>query len=125
MKQSLFKLLHRFGLHHALRYHKSGNKFVTILCLHRISNEFSLAFPSISINDFKLLLEYLSKHYEVVQLKGLPKIKSSKPALVLSFDDGFLDFYENALPLLQQFNLPCNLNVVINCLDNNFQIWTQ
>jgi peptidoglycan/xylan/chitin deacetylase (PgdA/CDA1 family) len=38
-------------------------------------------------------------------------------SLVLSFDDGYDDFYNNAFPLLKKYNLPATLYVIINSLD--------
>lgn len=125
MKNLLIRLLYKSGATFFLRNHKQRNKLITILCLHRVSDEESLTFPPFKIKDFERLLRYISKHYQVVTIGALSKINDTKPALILSFDDGFLDFYDNALPLLKKYGFPCNLNVVTQCLDNNFQIWTQ
>lgn len=125
MKSALIKFLSRAGAPYILRSHKHRNKLITILCLHRVSDEESITFPPFKIKDFELLLKYIDKHYQVVTIETLSTVKNSKPAIILSFDDGFLDFFENALPLLKKYGMPCNLNVVTNCLNNNFQIWTQ
>lgn len=125
MKSVLIKFLCRAGAPYILRLHKHRNKLITILCLHRVSDEESLTFPPFKVKDFERLLQYIDKHYQVVTIETLSIVKSRKPALILSFDDGFLDFFENTLPLLKKYGMPCNLNVVTNCLDNNFQIWTQ
>jgi len=125
MKSVLIKFLCRAGAPYILRLHKHRNKLITILCLHRVSDEESITFPPFKVKDFEQLLKYIDKYYQVVTIETLSTVKGSKPALILSFDDGFLDFFENALPLLKKYGMPCNLNVVTNCLDNNFQIWTQ
>lgn len=125
MKNLLIRLLYKRGATFFLRNHKQKNKLITILCLHRVSDEESITFPPFKVKDFERLLQYVDKHYQVVTISSLSKIKDSKPAIIFSFDDGFLDVYENALPLLKKYGFPCNLNVVTQCLDNNFQIWTQ
>ncbi len=125
MKNLFFTFLYNTGAPYILRTCKKRKRLVTILCLHRVSDEESLTFPPFKIKDFERLLQYLEKHYHVVTIEMLSKTDGGKPALILSFDDGFLDFYENALPLLKKYGLPCNLNVVTQCLDTNFQIWTQ
>ena len=125
MKSVLIKFLCRAGAPYILHLHKHRNKLITILCLHRVSDEESITFPPFKIKDFERLLQYIDKHYHVVTIETLSTAKGSKPLLILSFDDGFLDFFENALPFLKKYGMPCNLNVVTNCLDNNFQIWTQ
>lgn len=125
MKNRLLKFLYNTGVTFIFRSYKQRNNLVTILCLHRVSDEESITFPPFKIKDFEKLLKYIDKHYQVVTIEMLSTVKGSKPALIMSFDDGFLDFFENALPLLKKYGMPCNLNVVANCLDNNFQIWTQ
>lgn len=125
MKSLLIRLLYKSGATFFLRNHKQKNKLITILCLHRVSDEESITFPPFKVKDFERLLRYISKHYQVVTIGAVSKINDTKPALILSFDDGFLDFYENTLPLLKKYGFSCNLNVVTQCLDNNFQIWTQ
>jgi len=125
MKNLLLKFLYNTGATFILRSYKRINQLATILCLHRVSDEESLTFPPFKVKDFERLLQYIDNHYQVITIDTLSTVKSNKPALILSFDDGFLDFFENALPLLKKYGMPCNLNVVTNCLDNNFQIWTQ
>ncbi len=125
MKNILIKFLYEAGVPSILRSHKQRNKLATVLCLHRVSDEESLTFPPFKVKDFERLLQYLDKHYQVVTFETLSKINGKKPGLILSFDDGFLDVFENVLPLLKKYGFPCNLNVVTRCLDNNFQIWTQ
>ena len=126
MKQTLLKILFHSGITGRLRSYKYQNKLVTILCLHRVSNQDSATFFPFKVKDFEVLLQYLNSHYQVVTIATLHRLHTtSRPAIILSFDDGFLDFYQNALPLLKKYGMPCNLNVVTRCLDNNFQIWTQ
>lgn len=125
MKQQLFNILYRLGVQHILRQYKIRNRLVTILCLHRISDDNCLSFPNITPDDFRKLLQYISRHYELTTIGAIPTAGNKKPLLVLSFDDGYLDFCDNALPLLKEFGFPCNLNVVTRCLDGGYQIWTQ
>jgi peptidoglycan/xylan/chitin deacetylase (PgdA/CDA1 family) len=125
MSNKIYRLLHSLGIHHAFRYYKHKKGLATVLCLHRISNEDSVTFPPLKPENFEKLLRYISRHYFVTTIGELPYINSSKPAIVLSFDDGFKDLYENGLPLLKVYNMPCNVNVVTKCLDGGFEIWTQ
>ena len=50
---------------------------------------------------------------------------TKKPKLIFSFDDGYYDFIEYALPVLTKYGLRCNHNVVNSCLNDNHVIWTQ
>ena len=102
---------------------------ITILNLHRISPERDFFFNPMTPSHFETLLKYVSKHYTVVTISGLNELKVSdrtidKPYLVISFDDGYYDFFEYALPLLVKYKLPCNHNIVNSCADKNEIIWT-
>jgi len=119
----MLQFLYGIGFHHGLRFYKYGQ--VTILCLHRISEETDYFFEPIRPELFRKLLIYASKHYTVTTFAALDSIKSRKPLLILSFDDGYFDFVENAMPLLQEFRLPANHNLINACLNGQFVIWTQ
>ncbi len=124
MKNVIFHCLHAVGVGTWLRSQK--HQQVTVLSLHRVSSDFDPVWNPMKPATFEKLLQYISIHYEVVrfsQLNDMPK--TGKPRLVLSFDDGYLDFMEFAFPLLQRYGLPCNHNFVTDCLDHRTSIWTQ
>ena len=125
MRDNVFKLLYALGVPSFLRLGKS--KQITILSLHRISPERDLFFDPIDPIVFKQLLGYIKKHYEVISFNELPfrQNKSKKPLLILSFDDGYYDFYEYALPILRGYDLVSNHNIVNTCASFNTVIWTQ
>jgi len=62
-----------------------------------------------------------------VSLENIEKleINESKPLVALSFDDGYYDFYENALPILKEYNLPATHNICPHLIDKNEVPWTQ
>jgi peptidoglycan/xylan/chitin deacetylase (PgdA/CDA1 family) len=70
---------------------------------------------SLSPDTFARQLEYLSKHgYRIVPLSSLVKlVKEGKVVppewVVLTFDDGFADFYKYAYPLIVKQSLPVTL----------------
>ncbi len=97
---------------------------VKILCLHKITNEKSPSWPGISTNTFEKLLKHITRRYNVCLPKDVIAI-SDRPQIILSFDDGFEDFYLNAYPLLKKYDIPAVLNIVVDCLNTNFEIWTQ
>lgn len=108
------------------RQHKLKNKEITILCLHRVSDESSLCWPPLPTKTFERLCQYWSKNYNVTDFRSLADNNANKkPTLILSFDDGYRDFYENAWPLLQQYGLKANMNVVTASASGGTPIWTQ
>lgn len=113
-----------------IRFHKwlyqyvKFSKATTVLCFHRVNDFEDPAWPALKTENYKALLNYVVKHYSVIDLSEI-KTKTRKPELVISFDDGYYDFMENALPVLQKMKLPGNMNIVTNCAETGELIWTQ
>jgi len=97
---------------------------ITVLSLHRISEDRDHFYNPIKPDSFNSLLEYCCKHYEVTNFANI-NLKTKKPKLILSFDDGYNDFISTAVPILKKMGVPSNHNVVNACLNNNSIIWTQ
>jgi peptidoglycan/xylan/chitin deacetylase (PgdA/CDA1 family) len=88
---------------------------VTIVMYHYVRDLAKSRFPAIhglSLDGFRGQLDYLSRHYEVVSMEavldalenggqGLPP-----RAVLLTFDDGYVDHYANVFPLLDERRLP-------------------
>jgi peptidoglycan/xylan/chitin deacetylase (PgdA/CDA1 family) len=109
-----------------MRREKQRKKLVTILCLHRVSDEPSLCWPPLTLYVFERLCRYWAKHYQVTNFSALrDSISQDKPALILSFDDGYLDFYTHAWPLLEKYGLKANMNLVTSSVSFGSPIWTQ
>lgn len=102
---------------------------LTVLSLHRISPDFDFFWNPMKPHTFEQLLQYLQKNYQVISFSDLPEVQKKqhhvKPYVILSFDDGYYDFYEYALPLLIKYKMPANHNIVNECASNNMIIWTQ
>ncbi len=123
----VFNFLNDIGVSNLLRNRKKNK--LTVLSLHRVSTESDYFWDPIKPQTFELLLRYLQKYYNIICFADIESINkpssSDKPYLILSFDDGYYDFYEFALPLLVKYNIPCNHNIVNECAENNMIIWTQ
>jgi peptidoglycan/xylan/chitin deacetylase (PgdA/CDA1 family) len=104
---------------------KKRKNYATVLSLHRVSDEYDFFWPPVKTGTFRKLLEYCARKYQVIHLSELAMPSGGKPRLVLSFDDGYSDFIENALPELMRVGIPSNHNVVIECVEKNSAIWTQ
>ncbi len=99
-----------------------------MLSIHCISDERNSFWNPIKPASFDKLLAYVKQHYTVICFKDLDElkgVKTAKPLLILSFDDGYYDFYEFALPLLKKHSLTCNHNIVNDCANAGTTIWTQ
>lgn len=101
----------------------SGTEFL-VLCYHDIPEEVNLDNYGVDRASFIQQIEYLRTHgYNFISLKDV--IMSNKgektlpeKAVLLTFDDGYLSFYEFVSPLLELYGYPCVLAIVTDWIDN-------
>lgn len=103
-----------------------ASKIITILSFHRVSDEYSPAYPPIPTKVFDKICRYISKKYEVIHPDQLfEQKKSKKPKLLITFDDAYMDFKECAYPILKKYNLPVVQHVITQCAETGESFWTQ
>lgn len=96
-----------------------------IFMYHRVSDDEGLISDgAICRSTFKAQLDLIMEKYEVVPLADLVSNQgSSRPRVALTFDDGYLDFYEIVFPILRRFKLPVTLFVCTRFADGDFWMW--
>ncbi len=124
MRNVVINILEFIQFHKWLYQYVKYSGAITVLNLHRVNNDENIAWSALRTEEFKKLIEYITTHYSVVGLNNITD-KTKKPKIILSFDDGYYDFMENALPLLQKMRLASNMNIVTDCLERGELIWTQ
>ncbi len=91
-----------------------------IFCFHRVLPTYNESenFPGndyvISVKSFELLLALLSDQFTCVDLDTFllsDKKRGVKPLCHITFDDGYLDNLEIAMPLLRKYDLPATIYV--------------
>ncbi len=99
-----------------------GESRVLILGYHRIVADIKEAereaiFGLVtSVETFRRHLEIIREHYQVLTLDEAVKVlrgerSVARPAAVITFDDGYRDVYDHALPVLQNMGLPATVFV--------------
>jgi len=126
MRSGVFpKILYKVGTHKVM-HRVFKPQTLTILSLHRISNEKNYFWQPLSPEVFEAICRYVQKNYCVIRFDQIEACRNEKrPLLILSFDDGYYDFIEYAMAILNKYNLPANHNLVFNCVSDNTTIWTQ
>lgn len=98
-----------------------------ILLFHRVNPYRDKMWDPMDIELFENTLKYVQRKFHTIPLNELlfdTPAQSSKPLAAITFDDGYHDFSDYSMPLLQKFNLPATLFVVTNCIENNTPTWT-
>ncbi len=96
-------------------YNRLMNKSIKILAYHRVMDIDEMTYNydeeliSASCSDFDWQMDYLNKNYNPISMQGVINCvigneKFPKKPIVVTFDDGFIDNYENAFPILKKHN---------------------
>ncbi|MBW8042191.1 MAG: polysaccharide deacetylase family protein [Planctomycetes bacterium] len=88
----------------------------------------SLAGMCVSVAQFQKHMEYLLKRYNTISLFDFIEWLSGKKKLpknpcIITFDDGFLDVYENAVPILRRLGLTATFFVIGRTLETGNSMW--
>jgi peptidoglycan/xylan/chitin deacetylase (PgdA/CDA1 family) len=94
--------------------HTHPDRRFVILCYHSIHPR--KRYASATPEEFRAHLEWLAKNAEVVPLSQIcGTFRSSQevriPRVAITFDDGYDDNYEWALPILKEFGMPATVFV--------------
>ena len=81
-----------------------------ILLYHQVSHS-TPKVTSVSPDTFREHMQYLAEHHQVLPLKEVIETLQNKQPLpdkvvVITFDDGYKNIYDNAHPILKEFSFP-------------------
>jgi peptidoglycan/xylan/chitin deacetylase (PgdA/CDA1 family) len=96
---------------------------LVVLNLHQVSPHTNHFWPPLHPRVFEDLLKFLNRHFRLALFRDLPHIESDRPVAVLSFDDGYYNFVEYAMPLLEKHRAPANMNVIPACVESGRPVW--
>jgi len=94
-----------------------GNKVITVLNLHRVSPNNGSTYNALAPALFDELINYLKKEFHICVFANFEHIETTKPKLILSFDDGYKDFIDYAVPVLDKHKVRVNQNVIPYCIE--------
>jgi peptidoglycan/xylan/chitin deacetylase (PgdA/CDA1 family) len=83
----------------------------------------------ISANEFEKIIRYLKNNFNIIPLKEIfeahrNKTKTAKKTIALTFDDGYKNNFDIALPILRKYNLPATFFIISKGLEQvNFYVW--
>ncbi len=101
-----------------------------ILFYHRFSSgengEYIL--PRLDIREFERQIIHLRKYYRVISMDELAEVAReqkhfSRPSIAITLDDGYLDNYQLAFPILHRNKVPGTIYLTVGCMDGPGNIW--
>jgi len=132
LKQCAISAANQLGPHRFAGFARDPQLWV--LMYHRILPKddirFRLEEPGMIVTPetFAMHLRQLKLHFDVMDLSEWLALRASGQALprracAITFDDGWYDNYEFALPIIQQEKTPATLFAVVEKIATNFQFW--
>jgi peptidoglycan/xylan/chitin deacetylase (PgdA/CDA1 family) len=101
-----------------------------ILCYHGVvpTPDFSINGRHLSVTQLEQHFAYLKKNFDVIPVQNLFEQKkcsyTGKPKVAITFDDGFKNNWQYALPLLEKYEIPASFYITTSCLkDRSFLTW--
>ncbi len=107
---------------------KRFTKRAIVLMYHRISepdiDPWELA---VSPSNFEQQLQLLKRNFKLCSIPdivtNLQKARIRENCVALTFDDGYLDNFVNAMPLLEKYNIPATFFIPTGKLDEQKKFW--
>ncbi len=126
-RKLFFKVLYSIGVPAYLRWRMCHKQKVSVLLFHRITSQHDQLWPAMHLNNFEKLIAQLAKTCQIISFSELEVLKNypTKPLIILSFDDGYEDFYFDVMPLLVKYGLKSNHNICPGLIDTKMLPWTQ
>lgn len=98
---------------------------VRVMLYHRV-NKYGDWF-GIDTDVFERQVEYLSRNFNLISLQDFLKILNKeiivKKPLLLTFDDGYLDNYTDAYPILKKYSAPAVIFLTTDFIDKKIWLW--
>lgn len=129
-RKSFFALSRLTGMHHFAPASLSG--VGGILMLHRVSTQ---PRSPLGVNDHLSVTPYFLEKtiialkrdgYEFIAMDNVPQAigtERAKRFIAVTFDDGYLDNYQNAYPILRKHNIPYTVYIAPGLINGDVHLW--
>ncbi len=102
------------------------NKNIAILLYHRvIDSNYNFWKLNVSPSTFEKHMKYLKETYHILKLEDdwTTIVKPDEKYVIITFDDGYVDNYKFALPILEKYKIPATIFVSTDYIDTNYMYW--
>jgi glycosyltransferase involved in cell wall biosynthesis/peptidoglycan/xylan/chitin deacetylase (PgdA/CDA1 family) len=128
-KQLASAVLYYCGILHLMYQLLPKSSGVKILAYHRVTDSpFVLPGMRIRVANFEKQMRYLSeKHTPLALERALEMIERREPlpanSVVITFDDGYRDNFQNAFPILMKYRIPATVFLSVKAIDEGAMLW--
>lgn len=125
-KNLIFPLITQLRLEKLLSFFTKNENL--ILCFHGVSTVKSdFNNRHMAVSQFESLIVYLKQNFEIVSNQEIFSNNiSSKKRISITFDDGYLNNYTIALPILKKHNIPATFFITTESLEiDNYCLWPE
>lgn len=99
------------------------NGRVCVIFYHRVNELlFDQHHLCVSPANFEQHMRCLKKNYNILRFEEDWR-DTDRDSVVVTFDDGYLDNYENAVPILNELEIPATVFVSSSCLKGDREFW--
>ena len=120
----------RLGINSIARWIGSWRGLL-VLTYHRIGDprdcELDRGVFSTDVGTFATQMDFLQRHFEVVSIEDVidrsPDYWSKRQSVLITFDDGYIDNYTHAFPILRDRGIPALFFVTSGFVDNRPLAW--
>lgn len=87
----------------------TNSQHISVLLYHRVNDDMRDSL-TVGIEQFDKQMEMIKERYTTVSIEdvisGNVNLSAPRPIVAITFDDGYLDNYENAVPILLKHRIP-------------------
>ncbi len=131
LKRAIYWILNLVGINACFR-HRNINR-VRIFSLHGVGNYdgvhgWTPLRPQLDVKDLRRALRILSMRYQFISIdEAVAILAGDKPPMehvaVLTFDDGYLNNFTQALPVLQELGIPGTFYIATGVVESREPFW--
>ncbi len=113
----------------ALFRYVNRNKLLVVMYHGITLNTYNpLVWTHLPVCKFKKQLHFLKEHYSIVSLEQVEKALDGNTVLppnaaMITFDDGYMNNYEVAFPVLQEMKIPATIFLTVGRIGSNRPLW--
>jgi len=98
-----------------------------ILCYHRVGIGGIPFYSELETRKFEHQMRHIRENYHLISLDALvdelQKPTDPKPAVAVTFDDGYLGTYTEAFPILRKYEIPATVYLAAECIETGNAAW--